>query len=208
MRSPVILSTVVLLAIVALSSGAQEPAPDVAHQIAGAVAPAPEDLRAGATVLAHGADGAMVPLRQGEGDLICLADKLGDERFHTACYFKALEPFMARGRELRAQGMERDKVLETREQEIESGKLEMPRQASALYSLTGPPGSFDPATGKVTGANHTTVVYIPYATAETTGLSPKAVTGAPWIMSPGKPWAHIMLVQPPEEEKESTSASP
>jgi len=65
--------------------------------------------------------------------------------------------------------------------------------------LTGPLDSFDAGTGKVTGANRTTVVYMPYATAESTGLSPKPATGAPWIMSPGKPWAHLMLVQPAED---------
>ena len=175
--------------------------PEAAEQIAGAVSPAPEEMRDGATVLGYSKEGELVTLRQGDGDLICLADDPADERFHTACYFKALEPFMARGRELRAQGKERAEVLETRAAEIESGKLEMPGP-SALYSLTGPAGSFDPATGEVAGANRTYVVYIPYATAESTGLSPKPATGTPWIMSPGKPWAHIMLVQPVEKAKE------
>ncbi len=168
-------------------------------QIAGAVSPAPEDLRDGATVLGYAEGKDMVTLREGGGDLICLADKPSDERFHAACYFKALEPFMARGRALRAQGIERAKVLETREAEIASGKIAMPEQPSALYSLTGPLDSFNPATGQVSGANRTTVVYMPYATAESTGLSPKPATGAPWIMSPGKPWAHLMLVQPAED---------
>ena len=80
----------------------------------------------------------------------------------------------------------------------------MPRQPTALYSLTGPAGSFDPATGAVRGANRVYVVYIPYATPETTGLSPTPATGTPWLMNPGKPWAHIMLVQPAEEESEKS----
>jgi len=95
-------------------------------QIAGAVSPAPEDLRDGAAVLGYAEGKDMVTLREGKGDLICLADKPGDKRFHAACYFKALEPFMARGRALRAQGIERAKVLETREAEIASGKIAMP----------------------------------------------------------------------------------
>ncbi len=179
---------------------AQGPA-NAAEQIAGAVSPAPEAMRDGATVLGYSEAGKMVTLREGEGVLVCLADNPSDDRFHAACYFKALEPFMARGRELRAAGKERAEVLETRAAEIESGKLEMPPGPTALYSLTGPAGSFDPATGEVTGANRTYVVYIPYATAESTGLSPQPATGAPWIMSPGKPWAHIMLVQPAETEE-------
>ncbi|MCP4203021.1 MAG: hypothetical protein GY769_13950 [bacterium] len=184
----------------ATAAAGDEPA-DAAQQIAGAVSPAPEGMRDAATVLGYSA-GELVTLRQGGGDLVCLADKPGDERFHAACYFKALEPFMARGRELRAAGKERAEVLETRGAEIASGKLQMPPGPSALYSLTGPAGSFDPATGEVEGANRTYVVYIPYATAESTGLSPQPATGAPWIMSPGKPWAHIMLVQPAETEEE------
>ncbi len=197
-RAFLILASSLTLAVAAV---AQEPA-DAAQQIAGAVSPAPEGMREGATVLGYTEAGELVTLRQGDGDLVCLADKPGDERFHAACYFKALEPFMARGRELRAQGKERGEVLETREAELKSGKLEMPASPSALYSLTGPAGSFDPATGEVAGANRTYVVYIPYATAESTGLSPQPATNAPWIMSPGKPWAHIMLVQPAETEEE------
>ncbi len=188
----------------ALTVAADNPPAGAAEQIAGAVSPAPEGMRDAATVLGYSGEGELVTLRQGEGAMVCLADKPADERFHAACYFKALEPFMARGRELRAQGVERAEVLETREQEIKSGKLEMPPGPTALYSLTGPLGSFDPATGEVTGANRTYVVYIPYATAESTGLSPQPVVGAPWIMSPGKPWSHIMLVQPAETEENET----
>ncbi len=198
LASVILLSSLVMASIAA----AQEPlAADAATQIVGAVSPAPEGMRDGATVLGYSSGGELVTLRQGEGDLVCLADNPADERFHAACYFNGLDPFMARGRELRAQGVERAEVLETREAEIKSGKLKIPSQPSALYSLTGPGGSFDPATGKVSGANRTYVVYIPYATAESTGLSPQPAVGAPWIMSPGKPWAHIMLVQPAETEE-------
>jgi hypothetical protein len=194
------------LSIGLATGAAAEPPATPAVQIAGAVSPAPEDLRDGATVLGYSPSGELVTLRQGEGDLVCLADDPSDERFHVACYFKALEPFMARGRQLRAEKKERDEVLETRAAEIASGELEMPAGPSALYSLTGPAGSFDPATGEVTGANRTTVVYIPYATPESTGLSPQAAVGTPWIMSPGKPWAHIMLVQPAATEAEKPGA--
>ncbi len=196
------LLTLLTMLLLAIAAGAQEPPADAAEQIAAAVSPAPEGMRDGATVLGYSGS-ELVTLRQGDGDLVCLADNPADERFHTACYFKALEPFMARGRELRAEGKERAEVLATRAAEIESGKLEIP-SPSALYSLTGPAGSFDPATGEVTGANRTYVVYIPYATAETTGLSPQPAAGAPWIMSPGEPWAHIMLVMPAEAEEEES----
>jgi len=185
-----VMSTVVLAAAPSLS-------PE--QQIAAALSPAPPEARDTATVLGHSADGGVQPLRQGTGDLICLADDPADDRFHVACYHKELEPFMARGRQLRAQDVSRDEVQRIREEEIEAGKLVIPPGPTALYSLTGPAGSFDPATGEVSGANRVFVVYIPYATEETTGLSPKPITdGAPWIMSAGKPWAHIMVVQSAE----------
>jgi len=38
------------------------------------------------------------------------------------------------------------------------------------------------------------VIYIPYATVESTGLATSPVSeGAPWLMDAGKPWAHIMV---------------
>ena len=70
----------------------------------------------------------------------------------------------------------------------------MPSTPSALYTLTGADQtSFDPATGKVTGAKWLYVVYIPGATMASTGITEKAATGVPWIMSPGTPKAHIMF---------------
>ena len=182
------------LAFAAPAAQAQTPTPE--EQIAAAVTPAPPELQEGATVLGYDEGGKLVPLRESDGELICLADDPSDDRFHVACYHRALEPFMARGRALRAEGKSRDEVMATREAEAEAGTLEMPQQPAALYSLTGPPGSFDPATGEVSGANPLRVVYIPYATAEQTGLPTSAPAGEPWIMDPGKPWAHIMLISP------------
>jgi len=178
------------------------PPPPAAEQIAGASSPAPEDQRADAKVLGYGPEGELVLLREGSGLLTCLADDPSDERFHAACYHRDLEPFMTRGRELRAAGTSREDVLRIREEEIEKGLLEMPTRPTALYSLTGPAGSFDPATGEVSGARRVFVLYTPYATEESTGLPPgPTVPGGPWIMSAGKPWAHVMIVQSPEEPK-------
>lgn len=200
MRNLAIPTSILLSTLMTAATVAQDLPDNAGEQIAAAVTPAPEDLRDGATVLGYGADGTLVTLREGSGDLTCLADDPSDERFHVACYFKELEPFMARGRALRAEGKERDEVVAIREQEIADGKLAMPSQPTALYSYTGPAGSFDPETGEVRGANHVYVVYTPYATSATTGLSEKPVSGAPWLMAPGKPWAHVMLVQPAENQ--------
>ena len=40
------------------------------------------------------------------------------------------------------------------------------------------------------------VIYVPFATPQTTGLSTKGSDGAPWLMSPGTAGAHIMISPP------------
>jgi hypothetical protein len=170
------------------AAGAVPPAP---QQIAAAVLPLPGDLRATATVMGYAPDGRFVTLREGNGAMTCLASNPRMDRFHVACYHKSLEPFMARGRELRAQGVTGDQVDSVRFREARSGKLVLPKQPAVLYSLTG--GSFDAAAGTASGARPLFVVYVPYATAESTGLSATAARGTPWIMMPGTPKAHIMF---------------
>lgn len=164
-------------------------------EIAAAVSPLPQEYRDGAEVRVRSENGWTI-VREGSNEMICLSDEPGDDRFHVACYHNSLEPFMERGRELRADGLDRERIQEIREEEARSGELDMPDQPAALYSLTGPPDSFDSKTMTVSGATPLYVVYMPYATTETTGLPAQAPRGQPWLMNPGKPWAHIMLVGP------------
>jgi hypothetical protein len=165
------------------------PSPDV--QIAAAVLAAPADRRAGAAVLGYDAKGALVTLRAGTNDIVCLADDPKVPSLSVACYHKDLEPFMARGRELAAKGVKGEEREAARWKEIEAGTLKMPKEPRTLAVLTGK--EFDAATGQVTDAYTRWVVYTPYATPETTGLSLSPVPGGPWLMFPGKPSAHIMI---------------
>jgi hypothetical protein len=166
------------------------PPPD-AEQITAAVQALPAEYRATAKVLGyHTGNKALVTLREGTG-FICLANNPEGKAFHVACYHQSLEPFMARGRALRAQGVKDEQVDTVRFAEVKSGKLAMPKQPAALYQLFG--GTFDPKTGTVTGAHPLFVAYISGATAATTGITEKPQDGAPWIMYPGTPKAHIML---------------
>ena len=171
------------------------PAPQLTaeQQITAAVLPAPEEMRADATVLGYDEGGRLKTLRQGSGALVCLASNPKAERFHVACYQRSLEPFMARGRALRARGVTGDKVDSVRFAEVRAGKLRIPSHPAALYSLTGPADSFDPATGTAPSAKPLFVVYVPFATGKSLGLSATPVEGAPWIMHPGTPKAHIMF---------------
>jgi hypothetical protein len=112
-----------LLTMSALAS-AQTPAatiPPAADQIAQAVLPLPKDLRDGATVLGYGPDGKLMPLRAGSGSMVCLSSIPGAERWHVACYHRSLEPFMARGRELRTQGVQGPQVDSVRFREAKRG---------------------------------------------------------------------------------------
>ncbi len=110
----------VFVATVTVAAAQEPPSKDV--QIAGAVMAAPEDRRAGATVLGWDAAGKVVTLRTGTNDQVCVADNPKVEGFNVACYHKDLEPFMARGRELTAQGITEDKDRDgTRWKEIDAG---------------------------------------------------------------------------------------
>jgi hypothetical protein len=176
------------------SASATAPSLTPEQQITVAVLPLPVDMRDGATVLGYGADGKLTTLRKGAGDMTCLAPNKGVPRFHVACYHNSLEPFMARGRALRASGVTGDAVDSTRFREIRSGKLKMPRTPASLYSLTGEWTTLDTAALTTNGARSLFVIYVPFATAKTTGLSDKPARGKPWLMGAGTPKAHIMFV--------------
>ena len=191
-----------LSGLAASASVAQAPAtaapmviPPAAEQMAAAVLPLPPTLRAGARILGYDAGKKLVELRAaaaGNG-MTCLADEPGDERFHVACYATTMEPFMLRGRELRAQGVKGDAVDSARFKEVKEGKLKMPTLPAALYSLTGKAAGWNGATGQLTGASRLYVVYMPGATEQTTGLSVVPQKDGPWLMFPGTPKAHIMF---------------
>jgi hypothetical protein len=173
------------------SSAVAQDVPPPASQIAGAVLAAPEDRRAGAKVLGWDASGRIVTLRAGTNDQVCLADNPKVDGFNVSCYHKDLDAFMARGRELTAQGITDDKQRDAiRWKEVDDKKLSIPRDAS-LTVMTGT--SFDAATAAVADAYTRWVVYVPHATAASTGLPINPAPGVPWLMDPGTAGAHIMI---------------
>ncbi|MBL6445986.1 hypothetical protein JMN32_06680 [Fulvivirga sp. 29W222] len=192
-----------LLILMLCASMVMAQVPNKEDQINAAIQAAPEEQREGASVLGYDAKGNLVMIKEGTNELICLADDPNKEGFSVACYHKDLEPFMTRGRELYAEGKNRGEVFKIREQEVKEKKLKMPDQPTTLHVLSGSDGKYDPATGKVTGANLRYVVYIPFATAESTGLPIRPmVPGGPWIMDPGTHRAHIMISPPALKENE------
>lgn len=182
-----------LLAITAVIAGAQSVSyPSAARQIAAAVSPLPEQQQAGARVFGHDAKGKLVILRQGSNDFTCIADDGVSKQYHVACYHKSLEPFMAKGRELHALKKSREAIDSVRGADIKAGRWSMPSKPAALYQYYASRDSVD-ASLNVKGASYLYVVYTPYATAKTTGVTENPIEGGPWIMYPGKPWAHLMI---------------
>ena len=177
-------------------AAAQAPSKDAL--IASAVLAAPAEYREGAAVIGIGPGGEDVVLREGKNEFICLATDPSKKAFNVACYHKDLEPFMARGRELTRQGVTGAKRNEIRFKEVESGKVKMTREPRTLYVLTGT--GFDAATGNVQDSYLRWVIYTPFATPESTGLSTKASESAPWLMAPGTAGAHIMI-SPPKQKR-------
>ncbi|HEY1497461.1 MAG TPA: hypothetical protein VGF49_23045 [Candidatus Solibacter sp.] len=189
MKTSLVISSVFFAS---LAAAADVPPAEV--QIAGAVLAAPAELREGAAVIGYNPHGEQVKIREGKNEMVCLASDPAKTAFNVACYHRDLEPFMARGRELTAQKVPNAKRTEIRFKEIEEGKLTMPREPRTLYVLTGT--SFDAATGKVEGSYLRWVIYVPFATPQSTGLSTKASDGAPWLMGAGTAGAHIMINPP------------
>jgi hypothetical protein len=163
------------------------------RMIAEATSALPAPLRDGAEVRAF-RNGRLTVVRQGSNGLICLGDDPERDGWHVACYQDSLEPFMARGRELRASGVTNlNAINAARLADIESGVIKMPDGPAALYTLSGDDSSFDAATGEARSARGLYVLYVPYATEESTGISTESSRERPWLMAPGKPWAHVMI---------------
>ena len=187
----------ILIALLTLSAVEAQEIPPAEWQIKTALMAVPVDYREGAKVYGYDADGTLVTLREGTNAYIALADNPENKNFSTAAYHKDLEPFMARGRELRAEGKAADEIFKIREQEVRDGKLPMPDKSTlCVFS-----GSVNAETGEIDNPYVRYVFYVPFATGASTGL-PTTPTppGHAWLMDPGTHRAHIMITPPKEKE--------
>lgn len=169
------------------------------EQIKLAVLAAPTEQRDGAMVYGFDENGEIIKLREGTNQFVCLANNPSSNRYQSSCYHKSLEPFMQRGRELRAEGKTSQEVFDIREKESKDGTLKMPENPAALHVYYGSDVSYNEEEDKLDGAQYRYVVYIPFATQESTGLSLRPNgAGHPWLMNPGTHGAHIMITPPRE----------
>ncbi|SDW56249.1 hypothetical protein [Flavobacterium degerlachei] len=169
--------------------------------IATALMAAPKESRSKCKVIGYNMAGEFVTLKEGDNEFIILADNPTQAGFSAACYHKDLEPFMARGRALRAEGKNEQEVFAIREEEMKLGQLKI-TPGLTLQIYYGAKTVYDSAASKVEGAQLRYVIYLPWATSESTGLPevPMA-SNHPWIMNPGTHKAHIMISPLPEDRE-------
>jgi len=162
---------------------------------------APKESRSGCKVIGYNMAGEFVTFKEGDNEFIVLVDNSKQDGFNAACYHKDLEPFMARGRALKEEGKTGQEIFTIREAEMKSGELKI-TTGSTLHIYYGAKTMYDPETSQVEGAQLRYVVYMPWATAESTGLPKSPITpNHPWIMNPGTHRAHIMI-SPLSEDRE------
>src|SRR5437899_1636592 len=180
----------------ATAAPAARPVPTAEQQIAAAVLPLPEAMRAGARVFGYDANGRFVELRPGSGAMTCLISRPGAPRFQVACYHSSMEAYMARGRELRGQGMNNPEARDSvRKADVLAGRIHLPASA-AMYELNGPADAWDPATNTLRGVTPLYVLYVPFATPQSLGISATPSRAQPWLMHAGEPGAHVMYAPP------------
>lgn len=142
----------------------------------------PEHLRDGAAVVKF-EDGKQIFLREGDNGLFCRADDPDRPGIAIWCYPESHDAYARRWYQLAAEGNAPAKVDEIITEEIKSGKLEWP-DVAVNYNLRGP--SLD-------NALLNTVVFVPFATGESLGISEERSFDRPWLMNAGTAFAHIMI---------------
>jgi hypothetical protein len=200
------------VAALALAACHTQAAPPVAPAAAAptdpvreALAPLPAPLRATATVVRITATGHEI-VRQGTGTVVCfrMPPKQAEAEFDARCYHQDFMPFIYRGLELIAQGLDPKAMSKQIDADVQAGTLVVPKSPTVGYRVLGPARAFDAATGEITAEMQSwQSVHVPYATAEQLGvadmstLSDAAQKWEPYSMAVGTYWAHIMIEHPP-----------
>jgi len=179
-----------VIAAIALASPFAVLAADMSTdaQIAEAVSPLPESMRADATVVTFDAKGAVQTLRQGTNGVVCQPNQpKPTPDFSASCYSQALAPQREMEAKLRAEGKDAKAVSAAVQAAKDAGTLKNPPLGTMMYGRSG----------KTADATRVTwVMLMPNMKAEDLGLPVKAGKGTPWMMNSGKPGAHIMMPQP------------
>lgn len=168
----------------ALAAPAAVQAQSVDQQIADAVLPLPEDLKAGATVITYDPDtGDRIVLREGTNHVECQTPDM--EAMQTSCYGKGAAPWQDRMAKLKAEGHENPFRAAAADETLPAIPF-----GTMAYNLR-----HDDRRIKLLW-----VMIVPGATPESIGVSTVterndglAGKGRPWLMLAGTPAAHIMI---------------
>jgi len=184
-----------LSAIICFSSAmGQSQIPSAESQIKTALLACPEMYQEGAKILGYNQKGELTTLREGNNDMICLADDPNRDGISVSCYSNKLEAYMARGRELIAEGKTEVEKRDIRKTEIDAGTLMMPTEPAAVYVVTANQEDYLIGSGELKDSNIRYVFYRPYMTAAETGLPTQpSGPGMPWLMDADTHRSHIMI---------------
>ena len=172
-----------VLGVLAVAAGAVAQTPDEA--IERALAPAPRQMKEGATVIKWKADGTYDTLRKGTNRLVCY-DRSGDpgqQPFAVQCTSIANLDRVKQNRKFEAiaDKAARQAAIDAAEKD---GTRVKPEFGSVWLTMNGP----DREHARI----HTTVA-VPGATAQSMGLPDNPRQGGIWIMNAGTTTAHLMV---------------
>jgi hypothetical protein len=172
-----------VLGVLAVSAAASAQTPEEA--IERALAPAPRQMREGATIIKWKPDNTYDTLRKGTNRLVCYdrSGEPGQQPFAVQCTSIANLDRVAQNRKFEAMTDKaaRQAALEAAEKD---GSRVKPEYGSVWLTMNGP----DQARARI----HTTVA-VPGATAQSMGLPDNSRQGGVWIMNAGTSTAHLMI---------------
>jgi hypothetical protein len=172
----------ILLGVLAVSTAAF--AQTAAEIIERALAPAPRQMREGATVIKWNPDFTYETLKKGTNHLVCYdrSGEPGRQPFAVQCTSVANLERVAQNRRFEAETdtTKRKALMDAAEA---NGSRIKPEYGSVWLSMSGA----DQAHARI----HTTIA-VPGATTQSTGLPDNPSQGGVWIMNAGTTTAHIM----------------
>jgi hypothetical protein len=154
--------------------------------IAQAVSAAPDELRAGATVVNYDAKGDPVVLRAGTNGVVCTPNQNKDN-YSVNCYAQVLRAQHDLQAKDKAMGKDPKAMAADVQAAMASGQLPKAPSGTTLYMLTGKTQAT---------ARGMWMILVPGMTAQDSGLPTKpTAAGTPWLMRAGTPGAHIHIPQ-------------
>jgi hypothetical protein len=146
-------------------------------QIAQAVSPLPEGMRASATVVYYDAKGEPIVLRQGTGAIVCTTDQHRNT-FAVSCYHKILRAQRDIEAKMRTEGKDAKDIQASVQAARDSGRLPRPPQRTMMYMRSGK----TEAEAKVLR-----VMLMPGVTPESTGLPTERGQAPRGLCAPAHP---------------------